>query len=106
MTATETPNYYAILLEAQEAARKAAPVRVYGGCGRVYLSVPKLHAKGIGKAAKKLGMIYQGKSYYGTSNALYVGYDNADGLANGRGNAMLAVLTAHGIDAYLDLQSD
>lgn len=77
------------------------------GCGRIYVSISdKAHAKGIAKAAKKLNLIWQKKSHYGTSNALYIGYDNCDGMALARGTAVVETLRAAGIQCYRDEQAD
>jgi len=96
-----TKDYVAILTEAFNAAA-AAPRERGIGCGRIYVSVTSEHAKGIAKAAKVLGKIYQKHSYYGTSNALYVGYDNCDGRALAQGTAVVKVLKAHDISCYRD----
>lgn len=90
------------------------------GCGRIYVcftagpwdATPeqkaegKKHIRGIAKAAKKMGKIFQGKSYYGASNALYVGYDNHDGGALGKGTAIVAYLQSKGFSCYRDEQAD
>jgi hypothetical protein len=94
-------NYVAILTEALNAAAVAPRERGIG-CGRIYVSVSSEHAKGVAKAAKKLGKIFQKCSHYGTSNALYVGYDNCDGRALAQGTAIVKVLKAHGISCYRD----
>ena len=77
------------------------------GCGRIYVAISdKEAAKEVAKAAKKLGKIWQKKSHYGTSNALYIGYDNCDGLALARGTAVVAALKAAGISCYRDEHGD
>lgn len=90
------------------------------GCGRVYVCVPsttwqgtadqnaqaKADARGIAAAAKKLGKIFQKRSHYGDSNALYVGYDNCTGAELGRGDAIVATLKAAGIDCYRNEHGD
>lgn len=96
-----SPDYAAILTEAFRAAAAATPERGCG-CGRIYVSVASEHARGIARAAKKLGKIYQRRSYYGTSNALYIGYDNSDGRALAQGTAVVSVLASHGISSYRD----
>lgn len=94
-------NYTAILTEALQAAAAAFPERGIG-CGRIYVSVDKEHARGIAKAAKALGKIFQKRSHYGTSNALYIGYDNCDGRALAQGTTVVNVLKSHGIGCYRD----
>ena len=77
------------------------------GCCRVYVSIAdKAQAKEVAKAAKALGMIWQGRSHYGTSNALYIGYDNCDGNALARGTAVVNALKSAGINCYRDEQGD
>ena|SRR5665213_1676002 len=76
------------------------------GCGRVYVAVDKEHAKGIKAAAKKLGKIFQGRSHYGASNTIYIGYDNCDGNALARGTFVVATLKAAGIGCYRDENGD
>ena len=77
------------------------------GCGRIYVAVPdKDAAKKVSAAAKKLGMDFQPRSYYGTRNALYIGYDNADGRTLARGTAVVAALKAVGISCHRDEHGD
>lgn len=96
-------NYKSILAEA---FATPAPKERGCGCCRVYVSVDSAHARGIAKAAKSLGKIFQKKSYYGASNALYIGYDNSDGIALARGSAVVEVLKAYGISCYRDECAD
>lgn len=93
-----------------EAVKKAfaapfTPARA-SGCGRVYVTVPKEHAKAVAEAANKLGIIFQRNAHYGLRNALYVGYDNADGRALAKGEKVAEVLTEAGIKAYSEACSD
>lgn len=92
-------DYVAILRDAL--GSPVTPERPLG-CGRIYVSVDKAHAKGIRAAAAKLGKLFQTRSHYGTANALYVGYDNCDGQALARGTAIVAKLKAAGIECYRD----
>lgn len=80
----------------------AAPVKNEQpmGCCRVYVSVDKENAKLIKKAAKALGKLMQTRSYYGASNALYVGYDNHDGDVLAQATAVMAALKSQGISCY------
>lgn len=101
-----TLDYDAILQTAFAAADRATPERI-SACGRIYVCiVDKAHGRGIARAAKKLGKIYQGRGHYGVTNALYVGYDNATGREFARGTAIVAVLVANGIRAYRDEHGD
>jgi hypothetical protein len=88
---------------------KVAPKQgAFGGCGRVYISVcgDRAVINAVSAAAKKLGIIFQRKAAYGMRNALYVGYDNADGRAMARGEAIAEYLKANGIVAYMDAHGD
>lgn len=97
-------NYNEVLLNAFVAP--ATPARP-SGCGRVYVVLSdKTHAKGIAKAAKAMGKIFQAKAHYGMTNALYIGYDNADGYALGIGTSVAAYLNANGIACYRDEHGD
>ena len=98
-------DYHAALSAALDHAAAATPERPLG-CGRIYVSVDKEHAKGIGKAAKALGRIFQTRGYYGTRNVLYIGYDNCDGRALAQGTAVVSVLEACGVGCYRDEHGD
>jgi hypothetical protein len=76
------------------------------GCCRVYVSVADTAARKVASVAAKLGKDFQAKSYYGTRNTIYVGYDNMDGRALARGTAVVSALEAAGISAYRDEQGD
>jgi hypothetical protein len=61
-------DYVAILSEAM--TKPVTPERPLG-CGRIYVAISDAgHAKGIQKAAKKLGVTFDRKSHYGTRNAI------------------------------------
>jgi len=80
------------------------------GCGRAYVCIShgadKATLKEIAKACKELRLIFQTKGYGVGNNAIYIGYDNADGRAIGRSKAFAQVLSEHGISAYPDAASD
>lgn len=97
-------DYAALLTE----AFSKPVVRERGiGCGRIYVAITDdAAAKAIAKAAKKIGKIFDKRSHYGTRNALYIGYDNCDGMALARGTAVVAALTAAGIPCYRDEHGD
>jgi len=80
----------------------------FGGCGRVYVCVSgdKATINAVAAAAKKLGLIFQRKAHYGLGNALYIGYDNADGRAIARGEAIAESLTKAGLPAYMEACGD
>lgn len=92
-------DYAAILTEAF-----ASTIGARGpssGCGRVYVTIcDDEHAKGIAKAAKKTGRIFQKKTYYGDRNAVYVGYDNCTGDELAQGEMIAKFLTDRGIKSY------
>jgi hypothetical protein len=99
-------NYKALLTEAL-AAGESAPRERAMGCGRIYVCiVEKEDAKGIAKAAKSLGRIFQKKGYAGATNVLYVGYDNCDGGALGQGTAIVNSLEEAGVRCYRDEYGD
>lgn len=77
------------------------------GCGRIYVAITDdAAAKEIAKAAKRLGKIFDKRSHYGTRNALYIGYDNCDGMALARGTAIVSALKAAGVSCYRDEHGD
>lgn len=109
MQTTGTTMSKQAVLEAVQAAFAVAvqpKTGAFGGCGRVYVCVPKEHATAVAAAAKKLGVIFQRKGHYGLSNTLYVGYDNADGRALAKGEAIAESLTKAGIRAYHEVCAD
>ena len=83
-----------------------APVTLRSGCGRVYVMIDKAHRRGIAAAALALGVRYLKEAYGAGKGALYVGYDNANGVELARGAAMVEVLKAHGIPCYRDEVGD
>lgn len=85
----------------------AAPFPMqFMSCARVYVGVPKEHAKGVKAAAKKLGLIFQAKGHYGFTNVLYVGYDNAKGDVAAKGNAIAKAFNEAGVPAYIEYGED
>jgi hypothetical protein len=86
--------------------RPVSPERGYG-CGRVYVSiVEKEAAKKVKEACKAIGITYQTKGHYGTTNVIYCGYDNADGNALARGTVVAETLKAQGIRCYREEHGD
>ena len=77
------------------------------GCGRAYVCVDleRTELTAFAAVAKALGHIFQRKGY-GVSNALYVGYDNADGRALGKAEAIATELSKRGISAYAEGVAD
>ena len=95
-----------VVFEAVKAAYEApyeAPARGYG-CGRAYVRLSSVNSpktvNAVSAAAKKLGKLFLRKVYGAGSNGLYVGYDNADGKALAKAEAMAKALSARGIPAY------
>ncbi|MGA7122343.1 MAG: hypothetical protein WBY94_19730 [Polyangiaceae bacterium] len=84
---------------------RVAPARI-GGCARIYVTLGGKPSKDLVKhieaSCKRLNLIFQRKAYYGLTNAIYIGYDNADGRALAKGEAFAAELTRRGIQAYVE----
>ncbi len=78
------------------------------GCGRAYVCVsgtrPEINA--VSKACKKLGLTFLRKAYGTSGNAIYMGYDNADGRALAKAEAFAEVCRANGIKCYTDAVAD
>jgi hypothetical protein len=95
-------------LKAANAAPFAAKTGAFGGCGRAYVcvSADKATVKLVAAACKALGLLFLKKAYGTTGNAIYIGYDNADGRALAKSEAFAATLTAKGLPAYSDAVAD
>ena len=95
---------------ALEAAWKAPYVAGPGyGCGRAYVCVSGLEraeVNALAAAAKKANILFLRKAYGTGGNALYVGYDNADGRATGKARAVAESLKGAGFKAYDDAVAD
>jgi len=78
------------------------------GCGRAYVCVSGDRAliKAVKKVCEQSGLIFNAQGYGVGKNAIYMGYDNADGRALGRARVFAEVLNRHGIAAYDDAASD
>jgi len=86
-----------------------APIQIGRGigCCRVYVVISdKAHVKGVAKAARAMNKVFQTKAHYGMSNALYIGYDNCDGLALARANAVAKVFNENKISCYVEYHGD
>ena len=78
------------------------------GCGRAYVCLCGIskERRAVSAAAKTLGLTFL-KDAYGTSgDALYIGYDNHDGHALGKADAVAERLKALGVRCYADAVSD
>ena len=79
------------------------------GCGRAYVCLGKVD-KGVlaayKAAAKDVGVRYLTNAYGSGSRVLYIGYDNADGVAPARADAIADNLRALGLPAYSDGVAD
>lgn len=97
------PTSQAIAEQIQSGKAVYERVEQRGGCGRVYVCIcgDRKTKNAVKKAAKSLGMIYQTKGY-GVDNALYVGYDNADGKAWSQGEQIAKNLKLIGVECYVD----
>lgn len=78
------------------------------GCGRAYvcIAMDKATIKTVAAACKALNLLFIRKNYGAGDNAIYIGYDNADGRALGKAEAFAAVLNSRGIKCYTDAGSD
>jgi hypothetical protein len=101
----------AAVLEALKAAW-AAPVVVAsgpcGGCGRAYVCVSgdRATVNAFAAACRELGLMFLRKAYGTSGNALYVGYDNADGRALAKSHVVADELNKRGVKAYSDAVAD
>ena len=97
------------IAEALKAAM-AAPYTAQraSGCGRAYVCVSgtKEEVKAFADACKAQGLMFLKKAYGTSGNALYVGYDNADGKVLARAEVIAAELGKHGLRAYSDAVGD
>lgn len=98
------------VFEAVKAAAEApfAPHARGFGCGRAYVTVggDRAEINAVSAACKKLGLMFLRNAYGTSGNAIYCGYDNADGRALAKAEAMASVLKARGLRAYVDAVSD
>lgn len=88
-------------------AAPSEPVRSCG-CGRAYVAVcgERAEVNAVAATCRKAGVLFVRKNYGAASNAIYCGYDNADGRALGKAEAVAKVLNAHGLRCYVDTQED
>jgi len=105
-----TKNKLTEVTSALSAAMAApfTPARA-SGCGRAYVCISssdRALVNAVKTACKNLGLIFTPNGYGVGRNAIYIGYDNADGRALARSKAVSDVLNAHGIPAYDDAASD
>jgi hypothetical protein len=79
-----------------------------GGCGRAYVCVSGERAEinAFAAACKDQGHMFLRKAYGTSGNALYVGYDNADGAALARSEVIAAELNRRGLRCYADAVGD
>lgn len=78
------------------------------GCGRAYvvLTDNKDIIRSVAACCKSLGLMFLKSAYGTTGNAIYIGYDNADGKAIAKSEAFAAVLNERGIHCYADAVGD
>ncbi len=93
-------------------AAPSTPVRSCG-CGRAYVCVTggREVVNAVAAAARTLTktgtrVLFVRKNYGAGDNALHCGYDNADGRALGKAEAVAASLKAAGVECYVDAASD
>lgn len=79
-----------------------------GGCGRAYvvLTAGRPEVNAFAAACKAAGVTFLRKAYGVSGPALYCGYDNADGRALAKSEAVAASLNAAGLSCYADAVSD
>ena len=97
------------IVAALKAANDAKPETVRAsGCGRAYVVVggERAEINAISAACKKMNLMFLRKAYGVSGPAIYIGYDNASGIALGKAKKFAEVLNAHGIKAYDDAVGD
>jgi hypothetical protein len=103
-------DFYANVLTAAFASPVTPwPAGPTGGCGRAYVCLTGLDLKkkrALAAASKRLGLLYLTKAYGTGGNALYIGYDNATGVALAKAEAVAASLNASGVACYTDAVGD
>jgi hypothetical protein len=92
-------------------AAMALPFTAKGPCcgsGRAYVCVSGERAEinAFAAACRAQGHMFLRKAYGTGGNALYVGYDNADGRALARSEVIAAELNRRGLRAYADAVAD
>lgn len=82
------------------------PIR--SGCGRAYVVITdsKTTVNAVARACKTLGLMFLKKAYGTGNNAIYIGYDNADGRALGKARAFANSLQSSGVSCYDDAVGD
>lgn len=78
------------------------------GCGRAYVvfAEPRGVVNAVATSCRELGLLFLRKAYGTAGNALYVGYDNADGAALGRAHVVSDELNRVGFRTYVDAVED
>lgn len=95
-----------------EAILEGIKVRGNGGrcgCGRAYVSLGKVDRKVLRAyqdGAKLAGVRYLPEAYGAGKRCLYIGYDNADGVALAQAEAIAKNLQALGLPAFDEAVAD
>ena len=99
---------YDAAVSARRAADSVVSARVRSGCGRVYVFVGYKAIRRDSKAAKTLARAgFRMMRRPGDKGVLiYVGYDNCDGVALGRGEAIAQSFRDSGIAAGMNADPD
>ena len=109
-TATTTEPTKAAVMAAVTAAWNApvGPPAPISGCGRAYVCVcgSRATVNAVAAACRTLGVLFVRKNYGAGGNAICCGYDNANGRATAKANAVEASLKAAGIRCYVDHGED
>ena len=101
-------DLYEAAVTAREAGQAACRSGVVSGCGRVYVFVGYKSLRKNAKAVKTLENAgFRVTPRPGDKGVLiYVGYDNCDGMALGRGEAIAQSFRDSGIAAGMDADPD
>ena len=92
----------------QAANAKSDAVRGYA-CARWYVrfyGLDRATRAALVKACKAHELTWLGRDSGRNKDAIYVGYDNADGKAQARAETMAATLKSHGLQCYADGEAD
>jgi hypothetical protein len=105
MDKVEARKALAAALDAAMASTAKGPC---GGCGRAYvcLTGDRKQVNAMSAACKAMGVTFLRKAYGTGGNAIYMGYDNADGKALARSEAVAATLNELGVRCYSDAVGD
>lgn len=99
---------YEAAIDAAIAKRTAPAVRT-SGCGRAYVrffNLTRAQRTALRKRCEVEGWRWLGADSGRNKDSIYVGYDNADGIALGQAQAMTGAFKAHGYECCHDGEDD